>query len=87
MPNPRNSGNKNGNIHIKLTNHLDDKDIKEFVSWIKKNYKKNPKLATWYGDHIFGKAPQPLTGADGGPLTIVFDSSFDESSREAKGGR
>ena len=84
MPNPKNAGNKEGNVRIKLTNHLDENDIKDFVTWIKKNYKKNPKLATWYGDHIFGKAPQPLTGFDGGPLHISFDSAFDPASKTTK---
>jgi hypothetical protein len=53
-----------------------EKDAREFLNYVKKNYKKSDKLATWYGDHLFGKAPQPLTGADGGALIISFDNTF-----------
>jgi hypothetical protein len=28
------------------------------------------RLAVWLGDQLFGKAPQPLTGANGGAIEI-----------------
>jgi len=51
---------------------------KEFVMWVKKHYKKDPRLARWYGDQLFGKAMQrnEIAGADGQPLIIQFDQSF-----------
>jgi hypothetical protein len=33
-----------------------------FVAWVLRNYKKNPRLATWVGDQIFSKAPQTAHG-------------------------
>lgn len=30
------------------------------------------KILMWFGDQINGKAPQPITGRDGGPIAIKF---------------
>lgn len=72
MARPVGSKNK-----FSISDFASQKDAKEFLAHIKKNYKKSDKLATWYGDHLFGKAPQPLTGEDGGPLIISFDKAFE----------
>lgn len=76
--NPKGAGNKEGSIRPNFTMYTSEDDIKEFMTWVKENYKKSDKLATWYGDHIFGKAIQPLGNPDGSPLTITFDSAFKE---------
>lgn len=49
---------------------------KEYAKWVKENYKKDPQLAKWYGDQLFGKAVQPLGNDNGQPLVIQFDSAF-----------
>lgn len=49
---------------------------KEYVKWVKENYKKDANLAKWYGDQLFGKAVQPIGGENGQPLTLVFDNAF-----------
>lgn len=49
---------------------------KEYVEWVKKNYKKDMQLARWYGDQLFGKAVQPIGNDDGQPLIIQFDNAL-----------
>ena len=56
-------------------------DRKAFVVWVQKNYKKNPKLATWYGDQLFGKAVQPLGNDEGKPLIVSFDNAFTQQPK------
>ena len=56
----------------------------EFVRWIKKNFKKDPNLAKWYGDQMFGKALQPLGNSDGSNLTIGFDPTFNKNVTTSK---
>lgn len=51
-------------------------DRKAYVAWVKKNYKKNNDLAKWYGDQLFGKASQPITGDGGGPLVIEVSEAI-----------
>lgn len=78
------AGRKPGKT-VRLLDLLKTNDIAEFTAYLLENYKKDTRLATWMGDHIFGKSPQPLTGGDGGPIEvkgieIVFRGN------EAKGG-
>lgn len=52
--------------------YTDETHRKEFVKWVKENYKNDPQLAKWYGDQLFGKAPQPVEGGDPTrPLYVV----------------
>lgn len=64
------AGNKKGVIRPNFTDYVSGKDIQSFMDWVLKIYKKNPRLAQWFGDHMFGKAMQPITGQDGGPIEI-----------------
>lgn len=64
------AGNKKGVIRPNFTDYVTGKDIDDFMKWVLKNYKKNDRLAQWFGDHMFGKAMQPITGKDGGPVEI-----------------
>jgi hypothetical protein len=51
--------------------HQDEEHyINEYLDFLIDNYKEDARLMQWMGDHIFGKAAQPLTGADGGPIEI-----------------
>lgn len=54
----------------------------EFVSWIMSEYKKDKRLATWVGDHLYGKAPQPIEGTgDNGELVIkIINYAGDNTS-------
>lgn len=62
---PKGSGNKPN-----ISEFLKKKDIEEFVTHILKAYKDKPELAKWLGDHIFGKAVQPIAGDEDNPLTV-----------------
>lgn len=62
---------------------------KEFVKWVIKNYKKDPQLAKWYGDQLFGKAMQPVgNGPDGkefpAPITNVFRDVSNQEDHTAQ---
>lgn len=45
---------------------------KEFVKWIKTAYKNDKELAKWYGDQMFGKATQTISGDKDNPIAISF---------------
>jgi hypothetical protein len=55
-------------------------DRREYVIWVKENYKKDPQLAKWYGDQLFGKAVQPLGNDNGQPLILQFDNAFTQQT-------
>lgn len=50
--------------------YTDETDRKEFAKWVKKNYKKDMQLARWYGDQLFGKAPQPIANDGDKPFKV-----------------
>ena len=56
-----------------ISDFVSKKDVDEFLKHVKANYKTSDKLAVWYGDHLLGKAVQPMehTGEDGGPIKIT----------------
>lgn len=74
--NPKGAGNKLGSVRPKIGEYTSQQDVIDYMTWVKKNYKKNTKLAVWYGDHLFGKATQPVEGSMNGTMTLVFDDSF-----------
>jgi hypothetical protein len=71
------AGVKQDSIRPNFFAFVTPEDITDYMDWVKKNYKKDPRLAKWYGDHLFGQAIQPLSNPDGSSLTITFDRSFD----------
>lgn len=50
--------------------YVSEIERKAFVLWVIKSYKKSNDLAKWYGDQMFNKAAQAITGPEGGPLVI-----------------
>ena len=62
------AGVKQDSIRPKFTAYWSQDDIKEYMEWLKNNYKDKPELAKYVGDHLFGKPIQPLTGDGGGPI-------------------
>jgi hypothetical protein len=56
---------------LKLHEVMKKKDVDTFVDWLVTSYMDDSKVAIWMADHLFGKAPQPITGADGGPIEIT----------------
>lgn len=63
-------GNKLGSIRPKLTDYWTQDDIAEYFEHLKSSYKKDATLAKFVGEQLMGKAIQPLTGEDGGPIQI-----------------
>ena len=47
-----------------------EKDVEGFIKFLKLNYKKDAKLLTWLGDHLFGKPNQTVSGIDSGPIQV-----------------
>ena len=70
------AGGKKGQIKPHFNSFWSQREIKDYMKWVKKNYKKDVQLAKWAGDHIFGKAVQPLENSDGSPLILRFDNAF-----------
>lgn len=64
------AGRKPGSKSLVLRDLLSKKDIQTFLEFLLANYMEDSKLMIWMGDHIFGKAPQPLTGDPNSPLEI-----------------
>lgn len=62
------AGTQEGAVRAKLSHYWSQDDVKEYFDWLKTSYKQNPLLAKFVGEQIMGKAPQPLTGAEGGAI-------------------
>lgn len=60
MARPKGSKNK-----PQFHKYCDEIDRKNFVRWVKDNYKNNNDLAKWYGEQMFGKAPQKFEDEEG----------------------
>ncbi len=70
------AGAKEGQIRPNFYKLVTPDDVHDYMQWVLKNYKKNPKLAIWLGDHLFGKAVQPIGNDNGQPLIVQFDPAF-----------
>lgn len=67
----RPEGSKNEkSIRATIHTYFSEADIAEFFEFLKDNYKEDMRLMQWVGDHLLGKAPQAITGPDGGPIQI-----------------
>lgn len=65
------AGRPKGSTNQGLKAYLKQADIDEFVDFVLTNYMEDSKVLLWLGDHIFGKAPQPITnGEDGAPFVF-----------------
>jgi hypothetical protein len=73
------SGRKKGKA-LKISEYFSPAEVAAFVADLKETAKTDSRVKIWLGDHLFGKAPQPVTGPEGGALTISFDKSFDGAS-------
>lgn len=67
--------------------YTDENDRKEYVKWIRKSYKRDKDLAKWYGDQLFGKASQPITGADGGALILEISEVIAKKNASQQGAK
>jgi len=73
-----NAGNKKGGV--RFSEWVTPEQKHEFVKWIMANYKSDKRLAVWLGDHMFGKAPQPVEGTgENGELIIKLVGYADDN--------
>ena len=64
------AGNKKGSVRPNFSDYLTAKEIKDDVRWVKENWRKDNQLKTWYLDHLFGKAVQPIANDGDKPFLI-----------------
>jgi hypothetical protein len=64
---PKGSTNK-----IRFADYVSEKDRATFVEFMLSTYMADMRVATWIGDQLFGKAPQAITGPEGGPVEITL---------------
>jgi hypothetical protein len=64
------AGNKVGSVRPRLTDKWSQEDIDDYFVWLKENYKKDMTLAKFVGEHIMGKAVQPIGNDDDKPFLI-----------------
>ena len=59
--------------------YVSEDERKKFVEFVLDQYMSDIRLATWLVDQLFGKAPQPVVGEDGGLsfLTFAEDAALD----------
>lgn len=72
---PKGSPTKKMN-RASIYEYFSEADVAEYFEFLKDNYKEDMRLFQWVGDHLLGKAPQAITGPEGGALQLVFDNSF-----------
>ncbi len=77
---PKGSKNKTP----RLRDYLDEKDVKTFIEFLLSNYMEDSRLTVWMGDHLFGKAPQPITGEDGGAIKVEVNEIIVKRYGESK---
>lgn len=74
-----NSGRRDGSQNVpKFSSYFTEKEVEEFVRDLFIRAKTSDKIAVFVGEHLFGKAIQPIGGEDGKPIMISFDKSFSE---------
>ena len=76
------AGSIKGSIRPKLTDYWTTEDISDYFSYLKKNYKKSDTLARFVGEHLMGKAVQPIANDGDKPLIVKFDNAFTRSTRK-----
>ena len=64
------AGVKKDSIRPKFTAYWSQEEIEDYMTWLKQNYKDKPELAKYIGDHLFGKAPQPISNDGDNPFKI-----------------
>lgn len=65
------SGRKVGSIPLALKDYFTADETKAFVEDLKERAKKSDKIAVFVGEHLFGKAPQPISNADDKPFLVA----------------
>ncbi len=70
------AGRPKGSTNVpRFGDYVTDAQRKEFVAFVLKRYKKDMRLATWAGDHLFMKPKQEIGGPDGGPIPVSISEA------------
>ena len=59
-----------GQVRPKFTEYWTPDEIKQFMADMKEKAKTDSRIATWIGDHLFGKPVQPIGNDDDKPFLI-----------------
>ena len=71
------SGRPKGTTDIpRISTYFTRNELKKFIDNLKKRAETSDKIATFLAEHVWGKAPQPISGDFTGTLTITFDNAF-----------
>jgi hypothetical protein len=54
-----------------IRSYFTDKEIEELVATLKERAKTDSTILKFLSEQVFGKAPQPLTGPEGGAIEIT----------------
>lgn len=67
------------NWNKKFADYFTPEQKAEFLADVFERSKKDSRLAIWVGDHLFGKAPQPIegTGKDGELVIKIVNYASD----------
>jgi hypothetical protein len=62
-------------IKRKFQDYITEEEVKKLVDGVKKRAKKDPQLAKFVLEQIFGKAPQRMevTGEGGEPIKVTWE--------------
>lgn len=67
----------------KFADYFTPEEVWEFVADIKERAKKDPRIAIWVGEHIFGKAVQPIEGTgENGEIILKMITYGNNSSAQ-----
>ena len=70
-------GSKNVITRKRVRDYFTEDQIAELMEMAYTRSKESDKILAHLIDHIYGKAPQAITGADGTALIISFEKTFD----------
>lgn len=61
----------------RILDHWSPKDIEDYFDHLKASYKTDARITVFVGEHLMGKAPQPLTGEGGvGPVAVEISEAI-----------
>lgn len=67
-----------------LRDSVSEKERKAFIAHMLKSYPESDRIATWLGDHLYGKAPQTIDlEADVEETLTINDKQFKQIVRAA----
>lgn len=78
------AGRKPGTAWKPFRDYVSDKERRKFVAFILDQYMGDMRLATWFGNQLFGQAPQSIDHTTNGkdlPTPILSHVSGDDGAQ------